>query len=251
MPRTFSRLTSVAVVAVCSVHIGGAGLTRPEEGLRDTVGGAADGIGTAGLIGLVAVVGCLSLTLVLVLRERHHRRRLSELLGRLNEFEEVWQEAGELDNPGQTTASGADENRQTKNLIRLPRGPLSSLISALSPDNLEQLPVPDRLDYSAFGVLQSRLDRRMTPAGLAGELNVSLRTLQRGLTRTLDCTPSEFIIAVTMREAKRRLVVDGLQVQEVSRSLGFANPFHFSRRFKAYYGVTPSELQRTAKTNAS
>jgi len=100
-------------------------------------------------------------------------------------------------------------------------------------------------------VINSRLEERTTPTELAYELDITLRTLQRRLAQTLDCTPSELIIAVTMREAKRRLVVDGLQVQEVARSLGFDNPFYSSRRISAYYRVAPSELRWSMRDRAS
>ncbi len=92
-------------------------------------------------------------------------------------------------------------------------------------------------------VLCGRISETLSPADLASDLNMSLRTLQHGLARDLGCTPSEFIVAVKMHEAKRRLVVDGAQVQEAARAVGFDDPSHFSRRFKAYYGLTPSTMR--------
>jgi AraC-like DNA-binding protein len=53
-----------------------------------------------------------------------------------------------------------------------------------------------------------------------------------------------------MREA-RRLLGEGRRVSEVADRLGFANPFHFSRRYKRFYGVAPSEARRAVPQRLS
>lgn len=81
----------------------------------------------------------------------------------------------------------------------------------------------------------------VAPAQIAAELYVSLRTLERGLAAGLDCTPTELITAVKMREARRLLRGGRLRVSEVAYRLAFSSPSHFSRRYKSFYGVAPSE----------
>ncbi len=51
-----------------------------------------------------------------------------------------------------------------------------------------------------------------------------------------------------MREAKR-LLASGRRVGEVAEHLAFANAFHFSRRFKSFYRVAPSELRQRRGSN--
>lgn len=97
-------------------------------------------------------------------------------------------------------------------------------------------------DQAILGI-HRRLHANLTPADLAAALCVSLRTLERGLATTLDCTPSQLILAMKMREARRMLLSGHYRVGEVADRLGFANAFHFSRRFKAYYRVAPSEMR--------
>jgi AraC-like DNA-binding protein len=100
-------------------------------------------------------------------------------------------------------------------------------------------------------LVYERIDRPTTPAELADELNLSLRSVQRGLSGSLGCTPRELILAVKMREAKRLLIEDDARVQEAARAVGFDDPFHFSRRFKAYYGLSPSEMQDRVNRNVA
>lgn len=88
-----------------------------------------------------------------------------------------------------------------------------------------------------------RLGEPLTPARLADDLFVSLRTLERGLAFALGCTPSQLILAVKMREARRLLDTGVLRVGDVAERVGYADPFHFSRRFKAFWGRSPSEMR--------
>lgn len=88
-----------------------------------------------------------------------------------------------------------------------------------------------------------RLGEPLAPARLADDLYVSLRTLERGLAFALDCTPSQLILAVKMREARRLLDAGDLRVADVAERVGYADPFHFSRRFKAFWGRSPSDLK--------
>jgi len=94
--------------------------------------------------------------------------------------------------------------------------------------------------------IHTRIEENVTPHQLAWELCVSLRTLERGLGLALACTPRQLILAMKMREA-RALLGQGRKVGDVAGRLGFTNPFHFSRRFKDFYHVSPSEMKPPAK----
>lgn len=192
---------------------------------------------------IVAAVVILS-AVAAVLRERHHRRRQEELHTRLTDLEGILiglsnkakGDGGPAASPpvGDTTAT-ADQ--------LVPRGPLSTAISVLYHDLGPGLPGPDRVDLRATIFVYEHLGDPLTPADLAGDLNLSLRSLQRGLSTSLGCTPRELILAVKMREAKRFLLDEECRVQEAARAVGFDDPFHFSRRFKAYYRMSPTEMQ--------
>jgi AraC-like DNA-binding protein len=94
----------------------------------------------------------------------------------------------------------------------------------------------------AILAIHAHITENVTPATLADEICVSLRTLERGLAQALDCTPRQLILTVKMREA-RKLLTEGGGVAEVAQRLGFVNVFHFSRRFKSLYHVAPSQVR--------
>jgi AraC-like DNA-binding protein len=58
-------------------------------------------------------------------------------------------------------------------------------------------------------------------------------------------TPYKRLVRLRIARAAA-LLREGHGVAEVSRELGFANPYHFSRQFHNEYGVPPSSLRRLA-----
>ncbi len=199
-------------------------------------------------IAVALVVGAI--VVVVVLRERHHRRRREELQARLSDLEGILVRLSvDVRNSG---AHAVVETGEISSVISeefAPRGPLSTAISILRGDAGPSLPGPDRVDLRATLFIYEELEQPLTPADLAGGLNISLRSLQRGLSTSLGCTPRELILAIKMREAKRLLIDDECRVQEAARAVGFDDPFHFSRRFKTYYEISPSDMQ--ARRNRS
>jgi len=195
-----------------------------------------------GLLIVTTVVALMAL--VAVLRERHHRRRRDELQARLADLESILIGlSSKARGAGKSTAAPPVGDTSATGEEFIPRGPLSTAISILRHDLGPELPGPDRVDLRATIYVYEQLDQPVTPADLAGDLNLSLRSLQRGLSSSLGCTPRELILAVKMREAKRLLLDGECRVQEAARSVGFEDPFHFSRRFKTYYRVSPTEMQ--------
>lgn len=96
------------------------------------------------------------------------------------------------------------------------------------------------VDQTLIGIY-SRIEDRIQPSDLADDLGVSLRTLERGLTRVLDCTPGQLILTVKMREARRMLASGRFRVGEVAHRLAFADASHFTRRYRRFYRCTPSQ----------
>ena len=100
------------------------------------------------------------------------------------------------------------------------------------------------IDRAIF-VIHEHLTENLAPKELAERLNVSLRTLQRYLATSLDCTPRELITSLKMREARRLLRGGNHNVTEVAMQLGFSSSSHFSSRFKSFYKMSPIEVIRS------
>lgn len=60
-------------------------------------------------------------------------------------------------------------------------------------------------------------------------------------------SPQEFLIRFRMEKAAEALTTTGASVGDISLSVGYANPLHFSRAFKNVYGVSPREYRQKNK----
>ena len=196
-----------------------------------------------------AVLVAMTLAVALLLRaQRRSRRQIADLMVRLEGLEERWRLAGyprggetgltdTAPRPPDAVAGSADTppsgdvlagfTSHVRRLVQAPGGEAESLA-----------------DQTILCIYR-HLEENVAPAQIAEELFVSLRTLERGLAVALDCTPRQLIGAIKMREARRLLHGGGHRVGEVAYRLGFSDPFHFSRRFKAFYGVAPSQIRPT------
>ena len=99
---------------------------------------------------------------------------------------------------------------------------------------------PGSLAEQAVVAVHRRMNDPLRPSGLAKELAVSLRTLERVLDSTLECSPGDLILTVKMREARRMLGSGQFLVGEVAHHLAFSDAAHFSRRYRRFYRCPPS-----------
>lgn len=91
--------------------------------------------------------------------------------------------------------------------------------------------------------------RRLLPVGacsidsIAGEMNVSRRTLQRRL-KDRDTNFQQLLQGVKSNLACKYLDDKSLSIIEIALLLGYGDPSSFSAAFKSWVGVTPSEYRR-------
>jgi signal transduction histidine kinase/DNA-binding response OmpR family regulator/lipopolysaccharide biosynthesis regulator YciM len=86
-------------------------------------------------------------------------------------------------------------------------------------------------ENSAFGVDEFTL-----------EVGLSRMQLHRKLKSLTDKSPGEFIRQFRLERAKQLLSLKGMSVSDVSYRSGFNNLSNFTKVFKEYTGVTPSEF---------
>ncbi len=199
----------------------------------------------ASLAGWIAAGGLLVAALLGFARSLLERRRNRALILRLDEVEA---RLGAL--PASPAARALDEPAPLAGaaLIATPSGDvLAGRTTAVERILGGPPPLRRSLAEQAIVAVHERLDGGLSPNDLARALHVSLRTLERGLARYLECTPRQLILAMRMREARRILASGECMVKEVAYRLGFADPYHFSRCFKSFYHVAPSDARPAAR----
>ncbi|UXX91743.1 helix-turn-helix transcriptional regulator [Streptomyces sp. AD2-2] len=112
-------------------------------------------------------------------------------------------------------------------------------------DDREPLFTP-ALAQAAKDLAESRLiDAELSPAAIAAQLHVSVRTLRRAFA-SLDESFSAYIRRRRLEEAAEALTASGprLSVSEAAARRHFTDSSHFIRAFEKHYGATPAHFAR-------
>jgi transcriptional regulator GlxA family with amidase domain len=91
----------------------------------------------------------------------------------------------------------------------------------------------------AQALLQSELGQRLEMAELARRIEVPYETFRRRFRAVTGETPKRFRDRARIAAAKDLLRTSSMSNRELAAALGYADSFHFSRRFKQAVGVSP------------
>ena len=86
------------------------------------------------------------------------------------------------------------------------------------------------------------LAARGSVEALADSAGVTSRQLERFFNERWGMGPKRWAAEVLMQEAAR-LIAGGMPVKQVAWMLGYKEASHFSKMFKRYHGLSPSELR--------
>lgn len=111
----------------------------------------------------------------------------------------------------------------------------------------------DSLEVRVRAYVEAHLaDTDLSVAQIAAAHHVSRRHLYDAWARAgHDRTPGQWIAHQRLERARRQLTDPGSRrtdIAAVARTCGFADPSHFSRRFKEAYGAPPDEWRRSLVT---
>ncbi len=84
---------------------------------------------------------------------------------------------------------------------------------------------------------------------VAAESGLSYDTFRRHFTAQVGQSPSAFRTARRLHTAATLLRLTDMTHREIARTLGFADEFHLSRRFRAQFAVSPRDYRRPIQTS--
>ncbi|MFI7131519.1 helix-turn-helix domain-containing protein [Nonomuraea sp. NPDC050153] len=85
---------------------------------------------------------------------------------------------------------------------------------------------------------------------LASAARVSPSTLSRTFRRVFGVGPVAAVELLRLTRAEPLLWQSNLSMRAIAAQCGFADAYHFSRRFRAVYGMAPTAFRRTAPESA-
>ncbi|WP_433157467.1 AraC family transcriptional regulator [Kribbella sp. CA-247076] len=102
---------------------------------------------------------------------------------------------------------------------------------------------PEIMD--AMGRLADDLTASTDLGAVAAGAGLSYDTFRRRFAAQVGQTPAAFRTGRRLEAAATLLRLTDLTHREIARTLGFADEFHLSRRFRAHFGVSPRDYRRS------
>lgn len=97
-------------------------------------------------------------------------------------------------------------------------------------------------------LIDEQAPRMTTLEEIAAAAGLEVSSVCRLFRRFHDGSPYQYLLQRKMTLAAEDLVENGGLVKEVAQRVGFSDPYHFSRCFKAVHGVAPRDLLRYRRT---
>ncbi|MGI9498906.1 MAG: GlxA family transcriptional regulator [Geminicoccaceae bacterium] len=117
------------------------------------------------------------------------------------------------------------------------------------PQRLDGKTAPGEPSLSAgiIDLMERHPDFPLSPADLAGRLDISIRSLERHCRRHFRKTPMQLYLLIRLQAARNFLFYEDMSLKDISIACGFSYPSVFSRAFRDHFGQTPSDFRRTIR----
>jgi len=96
-------------------------------------------------------------------------------------------------------------------------------------------------------LMEKNLDFPLVLEDIAGELEVSSKTVVRECRRHFDDTPMRLYLKIRLQAARNMLFYEEFSIKDVATACGFSYPAVFSRAFKEQFGDTPRAFRATLR----
>ncbi len=130
-------------------------------------------------------------------------------------------------------------------LIRL----LSDYIKVAKPDGVNIMNRAETRLEEVLRFINENLDQPLSNELLAEKYFTHPNHFIRAFKEKTGITPAKYIQMKRMETAKRLLESTDLSIMEITEKIGLLEPTHFSRLFKEYYNLSPTEHRRRFKQN--
>lgn len=92
--------------------------------------------------------------------------------------------------------------------------------------------------------IKNRYNEKITVNDLAAVSNMSVSAYMRNFVRLFDITPYEYVNMYRIKNSKKLLEETNLSISNIAQSCGFYDSSHFTRFFKKYERITPSQYKK-------
>ena len=133
----------------------------------------------------------------------------------------------------------------TEFLFSLIRNSNASAVTALEATQDTRQQAENALVNSIIYYIQGNLDKAPSLSVLCSQFSVGRTYLSRIFKEATGNSPVNFWLHAKMKEAKKLIREENLNVTQISDALGFSSIHHFTRMFKRITGLSPTAYKNT------
>jgi AraC-like DNA-binding protein len=100
---------------------------------------------------------------------------------------------------------------------------------------------------AAIALAHQKLAEPLTVEQMARAAHLSVSRFAHRFSEEVGVSPMRYLEEARIARAKELLRASGAPIRQICLEVGFQSPFHFSRRFQARVGVSPSAYRQTDK----
>jgi AraC-like DNA-binding protein len=147
----------------------------------------------------------------------------------------------------QVQETGKAGGRNAQKITRL----LLTLIAAQVQDKAVDFDEYASQSYTTYERCISLLEQNFltmkSVADLANLCHISTGYMSRIFKKFAEESPSDMLMRMKLNRAGELLLQEHLLIKEVSDQIGYEDPYHFSRLFKQFYGMSPKHFREQIK----
>lgn len=122
------------------------------------------------------------------------------------------------------------------------------LISRLEVSEEHPSPLADGYVRAALNIMATEYHSGISVEEIADRLHLNRSYFSSLFKKVMNRSPREYLIDLRMKKAAEWLCERGFGVSVTAASVGYPDVFAFSRAFKNYYGVSPTEYTKMRRT---
>jgi len=86
---------------------------------------------------------------------------------------------------------------------------------------------------------------------LASEVNMSISAFHHNFKAVTSTSPLQYLKTYRLHRARMLMIYDGVKASVAALQVGYESASQFSREFKRYFGVTPSDEMARLREGSS
>lgn len=116
---------------------------------------------------------------------------------------------------------------------------IEELIESMYMSTIKYSPIVQQI----VNIINDRYDEELSLKTLAYQYNINSSYLGQIFSKETEVSFSEYLNKIRNIKAKELILNTNMKINDISKEVGYADTSYFYRKFKKYYGVSPSTLR--------